>query len=230
MSVTAISRPRLHHAGDSLVLVEFESTIAPEVNRRAVALAGAIAAARVPGVRDVVPAYASVGVHVDPLRFDQAALDAVVSHAWDTAAGAEPPARLVDIPVCYGGTFGPDLADVAAFAGCSEDDVVARHAAGRYRVYMLGFLPGFAYLGGVDDAIAMPRRSAPRTSVPAGSVGIAGRQTGVYPCESPGGWRLIGRTPRAMFDLARPEPALLAPGDVVRFVPTAHDRWTDRTA
>lgn len=230
MNAAAISRPRLHHAGDSLVLVEFESTIAPEVNRRAVALAGAIAAARVPGVRDVVPAYASVGVHVDPLRFDQAALDAVVSHAWDTAAGAEPPARLVEIPVCYGGTFGPDLADVAAFAGCTEDDVVARHAAGRYRVYMLGFLPGFAYLGGVDDAIAMPRRSAPRTSVPAGSVGIAGRQTGVYPCESPGGWRLIGRTPRAMFDLTRREPALLAPGDVVRFVPTAHDRWTDRTA
>jgi KipI family sensor histidine kinase inhibitor len=230
MSVTSISRPRLHHAGDSLVLVEFESTIAPEVNRRAVALAGAIAAARVPGVRDVVPAYASVGVHVDPLRFDQASLDAVVSHAWDTAVGAEPPARLVEIPVCYGGTFGPDLAEVAAFAGCSEDDVIARHAAGRYRVYMLGFLPGFAYLGGVDATIAMPRRSAPRTSVPAGSVGIAGRQTGVYPCESPGGWRLIGRTPVAMFDLARPEPALLAPGDVVRFVPTPHDRLAGRTA
>lgn len=230
MSAATISRPRLHHAGDSLVLVEFESTIAPDVNRRAVALAGAIAAARVPGVRDVVPAYASVGVHVDPLRFDQAALDAVVSHAWDTAAGAEPPARVVEIPVCYGGAFGPDLAEVAAFAGCTEADVIARHAAGRYRVYMLGFLPGFAYLGGVEASIAMPRRSTPRTSVPAGSVGIAGQQTGVYPCESPGGWRLIGRTPVAMFDLARPAPALLAPGDTVRFVPLPHDRWTGRTA
>lgn len=230
MSVATISRPRLHHSGDSLVLVEFESTIAPDVNRRAVALAAAIAAARVPGVRDVVPAYAAVGVHVDPLRFDQASLDAVVSHAWDTAAGEEPAAHVVEIPVCYGGAFGPDLAEVAAFAGCSEDDVIARHAAGRYRVYMLGFLPGFAYLGGVDDTIAMPRRSTPRTSVPAGSVGIAGRQTGVYPCESPGGWRLIGRTPVAMFDLTRPVPALLAPGDVVRFVATPHDRWTGRTA
>ncbi len=230
MSAATISRPRLHHAGDSLVLVEFESTIAPDVNRRAVALAGAIAAARVPGVRDVVPAYASVGVHVDPLRFDQATLDAVVSHAWDTAAGAEPPARVVEIPVCYGGAFGPDLADVATFAGCTEADVIARHAAGRYRVYMLGFLPGFAYLGGVEASIAMPRRSTPRTSVPAGSVGIAGQQTGVYPCESPGGWRLIGRTPVAMFDLTRPVPALLAPGDTVRFVPMPHDRWTGRTA
>lgn len=230
MSAATISRPRLHHSGDSLVLVEFESTIAPDVNRRAVALAAAIDAARVPGVRDVVPAYAAVGVHVDPLRFDQAALEAVVSHAWDTAAGAEPVARVVEIPVCYGGAFGPDLAEVAAFAGCSEDDVIARHAAGRYRVYMLGFLPGFAYLGGVDDAIAMPRRSTPRTAVAAGSVGIAGRQTGVYPCESPGGWRLIGRTPVAMFDLRRREPALLAPGDLVRFVPTPHDRWTGRPA
>lgn len=230
MSTATISRPRLHHAGDSLVLVEFESTVAPDVNRRAVALAAAIAAARVRGVRDVVPAYASVGVHVDPLRFDQAALDAVVSHAWDTAASAEGPARVVEIPVCYGAPFGPDLAEVAAFAGCSADDVIARHAAGRYRVYMLGFLPGFAYLGGVDDSIAMPRHSTPRTTVPAGSVGIAGRQTGVYPCESPGGWRLIGRTPLAMFDLTRPEPALLSPGDVVRFVPTPHGSWTGRSA
>ena len=225
-----LSRPRLHHSGDGLVLVEFRAVIAPDVNRRAVALAAAIRDARVPGVRDVVPAYASVGVHVDPLRFDHAVLDAVVSHAWDSAAGAEGPGRVVDIPVCYGGRFGPDLAEVAAFAGGSEDDVIERHAAGRYRVYMLGFLPGFAYLGGVDAAIAMPRRATPRTTVPAGSVGIAGAQTGVYPCESPGGWRLIGRTPTAMFDLTRAEPALLAPGDVVRFVPLAHDRWTGRAA
>lgn len=230
MSTATISRPRLHHAGDSLVLVEFESTIAPDVNRRAVALAAAIAGAHVPGVRDVVPAYASVGVHVDPLRFDHATLEAVISHAWDTAAEAEPAARTVEIPVCYGGAFGPDLSEVAAFAGCSDDEVIARHAAGRYRVYMLGFLPGFAYLGGVEGSIAMPRRSAPRTVVPAGSVGIAGRQTGVYPCESPGGWRLIGRTPIALFDLARPAPALLAPGDVVRFVPTAHDEWPGHRA
>lgn len=227
---SGLSRPRLHHAGDGLLLVEFEAAIAPDVNRRVVALAAAIGRAGVAGVRDVVPAYASVGVHIDPLRFDQAALDVVISRAWDTAAGDDTPEHVVEIPVCYGGRFGPDLAEVAGFAGCSEDEVIARHAGGRYRVYMLGFLPGFAYLGSVDASIAMPRRVAPRTGVPAGSVGIAGAQTGVYPCESPGGWRLIGQTAVVMFDPTRSTPALLAPGDSVRFVPLAHDRWTGRAA
>lgn len=219
------TRPRWHWAGDTLVLVEFDAIIDPAVNRRAVALAGAIRAAAVAGVRDVVPAYASVGVHVDPLRFNQDALEAVVARAWDVTGPGDEAAPVVEIPVCYGGAFGPDLADVAAFAGCSEADVIARHAAGRYRVYMLGFLPGFAYLGGVDPSIAMPRRPSPRTAVPAGSVGIAGRQTGVYPCESPGGWRLIGRTPVSMFDAGAARPARLAPGDIVRFVPVPHDRF-----
>ncbi|MFN8644560.1 MAG: 5-oxoprolinase subunit PxpB [Candidatus Binatia bacterium] len=222
----ALARPRLHWSGDSLVLVEFEARIDAAINRRVVALAEALRTARVAGVRDVVPAYASVGVHVDPLRFDAAAFDAVLSREWDRATSAEsaPPAE-IEIPVCYGGPFGPDLDEVADFAGCGADEVVARHAAGRYRVYMLGFLPGFAYLGGVDPAIAMPRRPSPRSAVPAGSVGIAGVQTGVYPIESPGGWRLIGRTPVRMFDPARARPALLRPGDVVRFVPVAHAQW-----
>jgi inhibitor of KinA len=229
VSVATISRPRLHHSGDGLVLVEFASTIAPEVNRRAVALAAAIAGARVPGVRDVVPAYASVGVHVDPLRFRPAALDAVVSHAWDTAAGRSRPrawSRFPSVTAVPSAPTSPRSRLCRLRRG-------RRHRAPRrrpLRVYLLGFLPGFAYLGSVDETIAMPRRSTPRTTVPGGSVGIAGRQTGVYPCDSPGGWRLIGRTPRAMFDLARPEPALLAPGDLVRFVPTSHDRWTGRPA
>lgn len=226
-----LARPRLHWSGDALVLVEFDARIAPEINRRAVALAEAIGAARVPGVRDVVPAYSSVGVHVDPLRFDGAALDAVVSHEWDRAtAPGEAPATVVEIPVCYGGAFGPDLEEVAAFSARSVEEVIATHAAGTYRVYMLGFLPGFAYLGGVDPAIAMPRRESPRTAVPAGSVGIAGTQTGVYPTECPGGWRLIGRTPMAMFDARRARPALLQPGDLVRFAPMPHERWTAAAA
>lgn len=230
MSQRTLSRPRVHQAGDGLVLIEFDAVIAPDVNRRAVALASAIRAAAVRGVRDVVPAYAAVGVHIDPLRFDPAALDAVVSHAWDAATTEDDASPVIDIPVCYGGAFGPDLGDVAAFAGCSEDEVVARHAAGRYRVYMLGFLPGFAYLGGVDPSLAMARRDTPRTAVPAGSVGLAAGQTGVYPVQCPGGWRLIGRTATVMFDVARERPALLAPGDVVRFVPVAHDRWAGAAA
>ena len=220
-----LTRPRLHDSGDALVLVEFEAQMSPEVNARVVTLAQAIVEARVAGVRDVVPGYASVGVHVDPLYFDGTALDHVVTHAWDRAAGPDTPARVVEVPVCYGGVHGPDLDAVAAWAGCSSHDVVARHARQTYRVYMLGFLPGFAYLGSVETSLSMPRRAAPRALVPAGSVGIAGLQTGVYPCDSPGGWQIIGRTPWRMFDVDREEPALLRAGDCVRFVAMAPDDW-----
>ncbi len=180
-----LSRPRLHHSGDALVLVQLEARVAPEVNARVVALAEAIVAAHVPGVRDVVPGYAAVGVHVDPLHFDASALEQVVAHAWDVTGPEPAAARVVEIPVCYGGSYGPDLEAVAAFARCTPDDVVRRHAAETYRVYMLGFLPGFAYLGTVDASIAMARRATPRERVPAGSVGIAGLQTGVYPMPEP---------------------------------------------
>lgn len=217
-------RPRVRHAGDTLVLLEFDPVIDPAINRRVIALAATIADAALAGVLDVVPAYASVGVHVDPLRFDPSALEAVAARALaDESYDAAADRRVVEIPVHYGGAGGPDLADVAAFAGCTPDDVIARHSAGLYRVYMLGFLPGFAYLGSVDRSIAMPRRSSPRTRVPAGSVGIAGAQTGVYPCDSPGGWQLVGWTPARMFDAGRAMPALLAPGDHVRFVAVAPD-------
>lgn len=212
-------RPRLRHAGDTLLLVEFEPAIDVAVNRRVIGLARAIVEAGLSGTLDVVPAYASVGIHYDPLRFNPAALEAVLASALREAPDDdEATARVIEIPVRYGAADGPDLADVAAFAGCTTDEVIARHTAGLYRVYMLGFLPGFAYLGGVEPSIAMPRRSSPRTRVPAGSVGIAGSQTGVYPCESPGGWQLVGRTSARMFDPARTTPALLAPGDQVQFV------------
>lgn len=218
------ARPRLRWSGDTLILVEVGTEMALDVNARVTALASRLVEARVRGVRDVVPAYASVGVHVDPRRFDQAALEAAVeTHADDARRPSA--SRVVEIPVRYGGDDGPDLDDVAAFAGCTPDEVVRRHAAGRYHVYMLGFLPGFAYLGGVDPSIGMPRRSSPRPVVPPGSVGIAGAQTGVYPYASPGGWQLIGRTPVAMFDPARETPALLAPGDTVRFVPIGDAEW-----
>jgi inhibitor of KinA len=125
----------------------------------------------------------------------------------------------LDIPVCYGGTFGPDLPGVAAWAGCTAEEVVAAHTQRSYRVFMLGFLPGFPYLAPVDDRIAMPRRDAPRPLVAAGSVGIAGRQTGIYPFDSPGGWQIIGRTPLTLFDPSHEPPALVAPGQRVQFRP-----------
>lgn len=224
-------RPRVRMAGDTLLLVEFEPAIDLATNRRAIALAHAIAAAALPGTRDVVPAYASVGVHFDPLRFDPAALDALVSRVSD-AAGAHSSVgeRIVEVPVSYGGADGPDLEAVAAFASCSVGEVILRHTAPLYRVYMLGFLPGFAYLGTVDPTIAMPRRDTPRARVLSGSVGIAGRQTGVYPCDSPGGWNLVGRTPARVFDPDRAAPALLAPGDLVRFVATTPETWAGEPA
>ena len=209
---------RIVTAGDSAVVIEFEDRIDAGVNAQALALADAIAAAHVAGVRDVVPTFRSVTVYFDPLRTDYDALVALVETA---AARPAPPASVqrapIRIPVCYGGDFGPDLADVAAFAGATEHDVIERHAARTYRVFALGFVAGFAYLGTVDESIAMPRHSTPRIRVPAGSVGIAGVQTGVYPAETPGGWRLIGRTPIKPFDLVRPDPFLMKAGDSVQF-------------
>jgi inhibitor of KinA len=125
----------------------------------------------------------------------------------------------VELPVCYGGEFGPDLGEVAGHCGLSEPEVIARHSGAEYRVYMLGFAPGFAYLGGLDPAIAAPRRQTPRLKVPAGSVGIAGLQTGIYPLETPGGWQIIGRSPQRLFRPGQEEPCLLKPGDRLRFVP-----------
>lgn len=212
---------RIVPAGESALIVEFDdrdNIIDRAVNARAIALADSVQRAGIAGVRDVVPAYRSVAVYFDPLRADY---DALLAHL-ERAAGKPPaigdaPAQAIRIPVCYGGDLGPDLADVAAFARLSEQQVVELHCGQEYRVFMLGFVAGFAYLGIVDERIAMPRLETPRTRVPLGSVGIAGVQTGVYPAETPGGWRLIGRTPIKPFDPRRAEPFLLKAGDPVRF-------------
>jgi len=221
---------RIVPAGDSALIVEFDERIDPDVNARTIACADAIEAAGVAGVRDVVPTYRSVAVYFDPLHTDGDALTACLEREAATSAKAAGSAGTpVRIPVCYGGELGPDLAGVASFAGLPETDVVAVHAGATYRVFMLGFVPGFAYLGIVDPRIAMPRRATPRVRVPAGSVGIAGAQTGVYSGVTPGGWQLIGRTPVKPFDPARDEPFLMKAGDTVQFYPIERaefDRWT----
>ena len=222
--------PRIVAAGDSAVVLEFEERIDPDVNARAVQVAEAIQAAGLPGVRDVVPTYRSVAVYFDPLRTEFDALarclerEAAAARPESAAAGAP-----VRIPVCYGGTFGPDLGAVAAFAGLGEADVVRLHKQPTYRVFMMGFVPGFTYLGPVNPRIAAPRRPTPRVRVPAGSVGIAGLQTGMYPSETPGGWQLVGRTPVRTFDLSRRDPFLLKAGDAVQFYEVAPADW-DRLA
>jgi KipI family sensor histidine kinase inhibitor len=207
-------------AGDSALIARLDETIDPQVNARAVAIARAIEASAIGGVRDVVPTFRSVAVHLDPLRTGIEDVERHLHRAAESPSVTESGKR-VEIPVTYGGEAGPDLDAVAAFAGTSRDIALARHANQPYRVYMLGFLPGFAYLGAVDASIAAPRHATPRVRVPAGSVGIAGRQTGVYPFESPGGWQIIGRTATRMFDPDGTPAALLAPGDIVTFVPAA---------
>ena len=211
---------RIVPAGDSVLVVEFDERIDPAVNARAIAVADAIQAAGLPGVRDVVPTYRSVAVYFDPLRTDYATLHVMIERESARAAPDASPRRApVRIPVCYGGDFGPDLESVAACAKLTADEVVGLHAGRTYRVFMLGFVAGFAYMGVVDTRIAVPRHSSPRVRVPLGSVGIAGVQTGIYPAETPGGWQLIGRTPVKPFDPSRAEPFLLKAGDAVQFYP-----------
>jgi inhibitor of KinA len=209
---------RIVAAGDSAIVVEFEARIDPAINALAIALAEALQATEVAGVRDVVPTYRSVAIHFDPLRTDIDALTGQIDRAVATAGSSPVTSRSpIRIPVCYGSEFGPDLPAVAAYAGCSEQAVVLAHTETTYRVFMLGFVPGFAYLGIVDQRIAMPRHAVPRVRVPARSVAIAGVQTGIYPSETPGGWQLIGRTPLPPFDPDRPEPFLMKAGDAVQF-------------
>jgi inhibitor of KinA len=208
---------RILPAGDSAWLIELPERIDAAINARALHIARAVEAAGLP-VTDVVVGYRSVMVYIDPLSDGAAGVEARLrdltrsSTAGDTAPGA-----LVEVPVCYDGAYGPDLADVAAYAGCSTEEVIAIHLADEYRVHVVGFVPGFAYMAPVDARIAAPRRASPRLKVPAGAVAVAAGQTGVYPAETPGGWNLIGRCPIKPYDAARLEPFLFHPGDRVRF-------------
>jgi KipI family sensor histidine kinase inhibitor len=217
---------RLVPLGDSAITVEFGDEIDPNINARVVAFAHRIVEQGWSGILDVVPTYRSVTVHFDPFRWDPADVtDRLTTLPWHETVGAAPDGRLHDIPVLYGGEWGPDLEDVAAFAGLSTADVIALHASVRYRVYMLGFSPGFPYLGLVPEPLAMPRLSTPRPKVPAGSVGLADRQTGIYPTATPGGWRVIGRTPLSLYRKTDLNPFPLKAGDLVRFAPIDRDEF-----
>jgi KipI family sensor histidine kinase inhibitor len=208
---------RVLAAGDSAWLVELPERIDPEVSARAIAIARAVEAAPLP-VTDVVVGYRSVMVYVDPLADDAAAVPGMLERiAAEPGAQASAAGGRLDVPVCYDAPYGPDLDDVAAFAGTSVDEVIARHLAREYRVYVVGFVPGFAYMAAVDPQIAAPRRASPRLKVPPGSVAIAAGQTGIYPAATPGGWNLIGRCPVRPYDPSRAAPFLFHAGDLVRF-------------
>jgi len=212
--------PRLVACGDAAILIELADEIDDAVNDRVHALAHHVRSQNRPAILDLIPAYASLLVCYDPAQILFAPLAdylRTILQAIPTRATAPP--RLIEIPTRYGGEFGPDLKFLAAFSGLSETEVVRLHSETIYRVYLIGFAPGFAYLGSVPAPIAAPRLETPRTRVPAGSVGIAGKQTGIYPTETPGGWRLIGRTDLQLFDPRDDPPTLLRPGDRVKFVP-----------
>ena len=213
---------RIVAAGEAALVVELPERIDPELNAWCVALSRSLVSRLGTIVRDIVVGYCSVTVYFDPLRVDAAWLEGEIrasAEILDVETAAE--GALIDVPVCYGGDMGPDLADVAAFAACSEVEAIDLHAGREYRVYMVGFVPGFAYLAEVEPRIAAPRRASPRTAVPAGSVAIAGGQTGIYPAVTPGGWNIIGRTTIRPYDPDRPEPFLFRSGDRVRFRPVS---------
>ena len=210
-----MTQPRIFQFGDAALVCEAPAPATLDCQRRV--WAAAEAARAWPHVLEVVPGMNNLTIVFDPLEADSAALANLLQTAWDATADALVGGREVEIPVQYGGEFGPDLQAVASHTGLSAKEVVNRHAAGEYIVFFLGFQPGFAYMGGLDKALHTPRRSSPRVEVPAGSVGIGGEQTGVYPATSPGGWHLIGRTSVPLFDPARSPPTLLQPGDRVRF-------------
>jgi KipI family sensor histidine kinase inhibitor len=206
--------------GDRVLRVSFAEGISDEGLARVRAAASALERASVPALVDVTPAYATVLLTFDLAALRPEAAEAGVVRAIAGASDAATfPERLVEIPVRYGGEDGPDLEDVARVRGLSPADVVRLHHEAEYRVAFLGFSPGFPYLVGLPEALATPRLPRPRVRVPAGSVAIAGRQAGVYPQETPGGWRILGRTELRLFDPAREPPSLLSGGDRVRFVP-----------
>ncbi len=228
MTADTHPEPRILICGEDALVVEFGHGIDPVTNDRVYALAAAVQAAGNTSVIELVPTYRSLLVHYDlelssvedMTRFLN---DLVSSSAPSTDEHDNTPRRIYELPVAYGGAQGEDLDDVAGHAGITADEVIAIHSGTDYRVYMLGFAPGFPYLGGMDERIATPRLASPRVRVPAGSVGIAETQTGVYPMASPGGWRLIGNTPVSLFDPNADPPVPFLPGSFIRFVPVSSE-------
>jgi len=221
--VRSIGAVKIIAASDSSLLVEFGDTVSQEFHTRVLALFRALLAEHDPRIRNLHPGYASLLIDFDVLQLSHEELSAHVRELDNVVpVSKNASARTIEIPVCYDLEFGPDLVDVAEHNAISVEDVIRLHTSSTYFVFFLGFSPGFAYLGGLPEKLRTPRLITPRGRVAAGSVGIAGEQTGVYPIESPGGWRLIGRTPHRMFDATSNPSTRLEPGDLVRF--TATDR------
>jgi inhibitor of KinA len=220
LSSPLFDKPRIRISGDRAVLVEYGDAIDPAVNEKVRAMTALLKKGLPEGVEAVIPAYRNLSLLYDPLVTSPERLLSILQGLESRLPEIEIPSpRIVEIPVLYGGEFGPDIEVVAQHNGLSVEQVIAIHAGADYPIYMIGFTPGFCYLGGLDKRIHTPRRKTPRTLLPGGSVGIAEAQTGMYPVDSPGGWQIIGRTPLKLFAPERAVPFIYEAGDRIRFVP-----------
>ena len=217
---------RILTAGDSSLLVEFGNEISPAINKKITTTLNLMREQHIEGVVDVIPAFCSLLINYDPRVISYEELkDRMMGLVKMEGQTGQDRKRIFEIPVCYGGEYGPDIASIAAHAGLSEEEVIRIHSSRDYLIYMLGFLPGFCYLGGLDERIHTPRLANPRIKINAGSVGIGGSQTGIYPLDSPGGWQLMGMTPVKTYDPDREVPILLEAGDYIRFIPIDEEEY-----
>lgn len=218
--------------GDSALTVDFGNIISDDIHRKVLLLVRALEEAGLPDIKDVVPAYSSVSVFYDGIAllkrhksafgYMSRQIKALLSQSVKTDVADF---RMVEVPVCYSRKYGLDLVDISEQTKLPVEEIIHLHTAIKYKVYMIGFLPGFAYMGDVDESIAVPRKPEPRAKIEAGSVGIAGKQTGIYPLASPGGWQIIGRTPIQLFDTQKAEPVFFRAGDEVRFYSITEDEF-----
>jgi len=220
---------RIHHFGDNAIMIELGNEINPKILDKITLISNFLDSQQLDWLIEYIPAYTTITIFYDPFKLVatdgtcispfQLVADVITQLLGRLPKKKNTENRLVEIPVCYGGEYGPDLTEVAAVNGLSIEEVIRIHSSAEYLVYMIGFAPGFPYIGGMSEKIATPRKATPRLKIPAGSVGIAGKQTGVYPLETPGGWQLIGRTPVRLFDPDKESPSLLKTGDKIRFKP-----------
>jgi KipI family sensor histidine kinase inhibitor len=204
--------------GDKALSMEFGNEISEDLNKKIRAVTALIESKNICGIDELVPGYRSLMIHYNPLLIEYEELVSILTEIEEHINVFElPPPETIEIPVLYGGRYGPDIENVAKHNSLTVQEVIEIHTSTKYLIYMLGFTPGFPYLGGMDKRIACPRLDTPRTKIPAGSVGIAGEQTGIYPLESPGGWQLIGRTPIELFNPERENPILVKPGNYIVF-------------
>ena len=214
-------KPTISPVGDRAISIDFGQVIDPTINRHIRQTIERIKELQLDGIIELVPTYCALLVEYDAMLYSYSEICNIIEPTLEEGMTdtTNELVTVVEVPTVYGGEFGPDLSFVASHNHLSEDEVISIHSGTDYLVYMLGFIPGFTYLGGMDPRIATPRLSSPRTLIPAGSVGIAGEQTGTYPSDSPGGWQIIGRTPVTMYDMSKAQAALLNAGDYVRYVP-----------